>query len=470
MQIELFLRRKIAEANAADALFKPDDRILVALSGGADSVALLLALKKFYPSLSLAACHVNHCLRGEEAERDAAFAEALCKKNGIPFELCTADVAALAEKQRISTELAARNVRYAFFEEICRKRNIPLVACAHTASDNAETVLFNLTRGAALSGLSGIPPKRPLADGITLIRPLLSVQREHIEAFLASLGQSYVTDSTNLADDYTRNFFRHQVLPLLKTVNPSLENGLCATSRVLRETQIFLEKTANNSLTDRVTELALLDEVLLRQSILLLYRKSGAAGTPEYVHIDAIAALVREAAEHASKRAEVCLPGGVSACICNGILSFEPTVRKQKSIRKPYLYPLADGFFRIPDTPFAVQLADDTDFLKNDAGIPEDYALYDSAILAKDQCGAFCVRSRGDGDTVRCGGMTRKLKELLNQKKIPTELRGLLPLVCAEDTQELLFVPRVAVCDAHAHILGASRKLCRVSIYIRNGA
>ena len=160
----------------------------------------------------------------------------------------------------------------------------------------------------------------------------------------------------------------------------------------------------------------------------------------------------------------------MSACICDGVLSFEPTVRKQKSIRKPYLYPLADGFFRIPDTPFAVQLADDTDFLKNNAGIPEDYALYDSAILAKDRCGAFCVRSRGDGDTVRCGGMTRKLKELLNQKKIPTELRGLLPLVCAADTQELLFVPRVAVCDAHAHSLGASRKLCRVSIYIRNGA
>lgn len=145
------------------------------------------------------------------------------------------------------------------------------------------------------------------------------MQKEHIEAFLAALNQSYVTDSTNLADDYTRNFFRHKVLPLLKQVNPSLESGLCATSRVLRETQIFLEKTANNSLTDRVAELALQDEVLLRQSILLLYRKSGANGTPEYVHINAIAALVREAADNGPQTCGNLPAGGMSACICDGI-------------------------------------------------------------------------------------------------------------------------------------------------------
>lgn len=468
-QIELLLRRKIAEANKAYALFAPNDRVLVALSGGADSVALLLSLRKFYPSLSLTACHVNHHLRGKEAERDAAFAEELCKKNGIPFELCSADVAALAAKQKISTELAARNVRYAFFKDICRKRSIPLVACAHTSSDNAETVLFNLTRGAGLSGLSGIPPKRVLDESVTLIRPLIFAERAQIEAFLAAIGQSYVTDSTNLTDDYTRNFFRHQVLPLLKTVNPSLESGLSSTSRSLRDAQIFIEKTANNSLTDKISELAKLDEPILRQCILLLYRKC-ASDTPESVHISAIAALVRETAQ-TGKNAEICLPGGFSALLSDGYLRFSPTVRKIKTEDKPYFYAVSDGFFRIPDTPFAIEYTGASALLqKEHTALPDGFTLYDSAMLDSHAYTGLFVRSRRAGDTVKCGGMTRKLKELFNKKKIPAELRAVLPIVCGEGGEPVYYVPRTALSDVHARVLSnPAERLCRIRIYIQNG-
>ena len=467
-QTDILLRRKIAEANQTYSLFSSDSRILVTLSGGADSVALLLALKRFYPSLSLCACHVNHMLRGAEAERDAAFAEDLCRKNGIPFELCTADVGEIARKRKVSTELAARDVRYAFFEEICRKREIPFVACAHTASDNAETMLFNLTRGAGLAGLSGIPPKRPLAEGITLIRPLILVERSQIEAFLSAVGQSYVTDSTNLSDEYTRNYFRHKILPLLKTVNPSLESGLCATSRSLRDAQIFIEKTANNSLTDKISELAALDEPILRQCIVLLYRKTGAADTPENVHITAVASLVRESAEN-GKNAEICLPGGISAHLSDGHLFFSLTVRRKKPENKPYFYPVDEGFFPIPDTPFAVECTDVRALLHKDCMTQRTgFTLYDSAILDKTcLCGSLCVRSRKEGDTVKCGGMTRKLKELFTKKKIPAQLRGILPIVCTADGCEILFVPRTALSDAHSRALCTSADLCRISIYMK---
>lgn len=459
---ERTLMRLVDEACRAYDLFAPDDCILVALSGGADSVALLLSLKTMYPGLHLVACHVNHRLRPGEAERDAAFAEALCTRWGIPFELCEADVATLAESEHISTELAARWVRYAFFEEQCRKHGLHKLATAHTASDNAETVLFNLTRGSALAGLAGIPPKRELAENITLIRPLILVSRERVEAYLAALGQDYVTDSTNLTDAYTRNFLRHRVMPLLKQINPSLEERFGGMCRSLRETQIFIEKTANNSLTDEITALARLDEPVLCQCILQLYRRSF-SDTPENVHIRAVAALVRESAR-TGKNAEVCFPGGTGARIEQGRLFFAPTVRKERQTEVPYRLPLRKGFYCIPDTPFAVEYTEASDSY----ALPthDGFTLFDSVLCDSSLLENGCIRSRRPGDTVRSGGITRKLKELFNKKKIPTELRAVLPLLCVGNVGEMVvYAPRTALCDTQCDALKRSPTLYRFAVY-----
>ena len=229
-----------------------------------------------------------------------------------------------------------------------------------------------------------------------------------------------------------------------------------------------IEKTANNSLTDKISELAALDEPILRQCILLLYRKTGAADTPENVHITAVASLVRESAEN-GKNAEICLPGGLSAHLSDGHLFFSLTVRRKKPENKPYFYPVDEGFFPIPDTPFAVECTDVRALLHKDCMTQRTgFTLYDSAILDKTcLCGSLCVRSRKEGDTVKCGGMTRKLKELFTKKKIPAQLRGILPIVCTADGCEILFVPRTALSDAHSRALCTSADLCRISIYMK---
>ena len=462
---------KIAAANAAHALFSPTDTVLAALSGGADSVAMLVALKEFFPKLTLVACHVNHGLRGEEADRDEAFARALCERLGVPFESVKLDVAAFAKAHALSTELAARQLRYDFFEKICRKRGISLVATAHTASDNAETVLYNLTRGAALAGLCGIPPKRKLAADITLIRPLLFASRCDVEAFLQLRGESYVTDSTNLTDAYTRNFFRHNVLPLLKQVNPSLEQTLGNTCTALRNTQIFIEKTANNSMTDDVPTLASLDVCVRRQIVLNLYHNATGKTLLENVHIEAIDSLILSAAIAGGKKnAEICLPGKVSAVIRGSRLLFEPTVRKARAAEKVLPrqcdpLPLGDGLQPIPGTPFAVY-ASARDFLTEPSRlseIPAGFSLYDSVYLDKSAVrGKLILRIRKPGDTIHHAGMTKKLKSLFNHSTTPPNMRDMLPLVCDDDG--VLYVPRIAVSDPHRYAFAAAHKL-RILIY-----
>ena len=181
--------------------------VTVALSGGADSVALLyclLELKEQF-SLNIRAAHLNHNLRGDESLRDANFVADLCKKLNVDLSLKSADVSSVAKETGESIELAARRVRYDFLNEVSGG----IIATAHTASDSFETMLFNLSRGTAIKGLSGIPPKRD-----NLIRPLIYCTRADVEEYCKQNNISFVTDSSNLSDDYTRNKIRHNVVPV----------------------------------------------------------------------------------------------------------------------------------------------------------------------------------------------------------------------------------------------------------------
>ncbi len=222
--------------------------IVVALSGGADSVSLLGILKELESELgiSVCACHLNHGLRGKESDSDEQFCVNLCRTLGVPLKVARVNVNEMLLPHE-SVEQAARRIRYDFFSDCLKKFKAKILATAHTASDNAETVLFNLTRGTGIAGLCGIPPVRPLGDN-RVIRPLIYCTRCDVEERLAELSQNYVTDRTNLSDEYSRNKIRLNVIPELEKINPSLQTVISRMSGILREDNAFLEKQSDIAL------------------------------------------------------------------------------------------------------------------------------------------------------------------------------------------------------------------------------
>ena len=219
-------------------MLKSGDTVVCGLSGGADSVALLTALYELRekPCISVEALHVNHCLRGSESDRDEEFCRQLCSRLGIPFQAVSCDVAGYSVEKGLSVEEAARELRYSVFRERAQGKKL---ATAHNANDALETSILNLARGTGIKGIAGIPPVRD-----NIIRPLLTVTRAEIEEFLKERGQDYVTDSTNLSDDYTRNRIRHKVIPLLSELNGSLIDTSVNSMETLRDENALIEKLA----------------------------------------------------------------------------------------------------------------------------------------------------------------------------------------------------------------------------------
>lgn len=218
--------------------------ITVALSGGADSMALLYALNslKEHLGIKLYAAHFNHKIRGEEADRDQQFVTLKCRQLGVELFIGSADVLDFANENNMSLELAAREKRYEFLKSVAKG----VVATAHTADDNIETILFNMTRGTALKGLCGIPEVRDI-----FIRPLIFCSRADVEDYCKTKKIEYVTDSTNLSDDYTRNKIRHKVIPVLREINPSLCDTVNRTVLSLKEDNDFLETISNQEFSKR---------------------------------------------------------------------------------------------------------------------------------------------------------------------------------------------------------------------------
>ncbi|MBE2285640.1 MAG: tRNA lysidine(34) synthetase TilS [Prosthecobacter sp.] len=195
----------------------PAQPALLAISGGRDSVALLhLLLDAGFTDLIL--CHLNHGLRGEESDGDAAFVTRLAKKHGLKCEVETEDVTVLAKKRRISVETAAREARHAFLLRMAEKHDTWVVFAAHHAEDQAETILANLCRGSGLGGLAGMSAVQRLDSGLHFVRPLLHLRRSEIDAFLRSKRLKFREDSSNTSPQHRRNRLRHEVLPLLNDV------------------------------------------------------------------------------------------------------------------------------------------------------------------------------------------------------------------------------------------------------------
>ena len=239
-------------------LFNLQDKVLVALSGGADSVALLRVL------LSLGyTCECAHCnfhLRGLESDRDESFVRQLCEEHCIPLHVTHFDTSAYAKEHHLSIEMAARELRYEWFEQIRKEIGASVIAVAHHRDDSVETFLLNLMRGAGINGLKGIPVKNGY-----IARPLLSVSREGILDYLQAINQGYVTDSTNLEDEYMRNKIRLNILPLMKEVNPSVMETIQETTFRLSEVANIYQKDRMEAITYKVT---FLSPELLRISLI----------------------------------------------------------------------------------------------------------------------------------------------------------------------------------------------------------
>ena len=221
----------------AHQLLTPGGKYIIALSGGADSVSLLLVLKHLESEfgITLEVAHCNFHLRGDESLRDEEFCKQLCRRLHVPLHLVHFDTHAYADLHHVSIEMAARDLRYAYFEQLRRDIRAQDICVAHHRDDSVETLLLNLVRGTGLRGLRGIQPRNA-----HIIRPLLSHSRQQIEQYLDALGESYVTDSTNLHNDVKRNKIRLNVIPLLRELNPSVSQSIFETSlRVTEALKIF---------------------------------------------------------------------------------------------------------------------------------------------------------------------------------------------------------------------------------------
>ena len=240
------LELKVKEFIALHSLLEDGCRVIAGVSGGADSVALFRVL------LSLGYdCHVVHCnfrLRGEESTRDRLFTEELCHRLGVEITVCEYDTKSYASRRGISIEMAARELRYNDFERIRKEQNAGAVCIAHHEDDSVETVLLNLTRGTGLKGLTGIKP----LNGY-IVRPMLCVTREEIEAYLKELSQPYITDSTNLETGFTRNRIRLRLLPVMREINPSASMAILSTSRHLSQAYKFYRASYEETLNKTVS-------------------------------------------------------------------------------------------------------------------------------------------------------------------------------------------------------------------------
>ena len=400
-----------------EQLFAPGERVLCAVSGGADSMAMLWCLHSLQSELSITvgAAHFNHRLRGEESDRDEAFVREFCARHQISLITGTAKP---EDYQETGVEETARHLRYGFFETLdCDK-----VATAHTADDNAETVLLHLLRGTGLRGLCGIPPKRD-----RYVRPLLSISREELILWLKKEGISWVEDSTNSRDDCLRNRLRHGVLPLLRRETPALPRRITEQTRILREEDCLLDQLGEDLLHRAKTSRGWNCEVLLsapdalqKRALRVLLRQYFPKDV-SLVQIEAVQRLLK--AESPSARFS--LRGGIKVCrvyrdICiqrDAVDTFAPVELNLGTVTK------------IPELGLRVTCSFVENFIKS-VNTPFHFAVKYDMIRQH----IFFLRPRREGDRITLSsGHTASLKKLFIDRKIP---RGEREKVLVLATQE----------------------------------
>ena len=392
------MRNKLLRFLREQNMVQPGDRVICAVSGGADSMAMLwcMYLLKDKLGITLEAAHFNHNLRGAESDSEEAFVVSFCKAHGIAYHVGSGTVTP-GEK---GLEAAARSARYAFLQSLPGK-----IATAHTADDNAETLIMHLIRGTGLKGLGGIAPVRE-----NLIRPMLTVTRQDVLTFLEEEKIPFMTDSSNETDAFLRNRIRHHVMPLLKGENPSLAENLSATALQLRQDADILEAQA-----EPVTEV----EILRRMHPSVLNRclgkllESFGVKEPEREQIERLRQILWSSNPSAYGE----FPGGIL------IGRHYDRLVKLETLPELGEYSLnCPGETMIPELGLKVVCKEPSG---NGTAVPVRI------------CGNPVLRSRKEGDRITLPGGTRTLKKLFIDKKIPASRRNRIPVI-ADDAGVVL--------------------------------
>ena len=417
------MKAKLSAYAKAEALFSPGDRVICALSGGGDSMALLHCLHALREELEITveAAHFNHMLRGEESEIDEAFVIDFCQKLGIPLHLGREDVATYAHDHRLGVEEAARQCRYRFFHSLEGK-----IATAHTADDNLETVLMRWIRGTGLRGLCGIPPKRE-----NILRPLLWATKDEILDYLTREQIPYREDSSNKSLAYTRNRLRHQVLPLLRKENPDLAQGILQQSRLLRQEDRFLDDLARELVQPdpaggfSILPLRTAPEVLRNRALRLMVGQYLSQDV-SLTHIESLKALI----ENPCPSAQLNLPQGLVACRRYDSLTFQPQAEHSFSPTTMVI----PGETMLQNSPWRIRCEIQKNFSKMTIS-PFHFAIKYDMIGAMMKEPRYIIRPREVGDRLQiANGHSKSLKKLMIEKKIPRAERELLPVIAEGDS------------------------------------
>lgn len=442
MSISIKVREKIKETIKEYDMINAGSSVLVALSGGADSICLTHALFALAKEMKFKvfAAHLNHGIRGEEALRDENFAKEFCKRLEIPFFSKKVYAVEIAKSESISVEEAGRNARYEFFAEIKKEQNIDVVATAHNKNDAAETVLMRIIRGTGTDGLAGIKFVRE--DGV--IRPLLKVSREEIEAYCAENKLEFCTDSTNSDNDYTRNRIRNELLPYIReNFNPSVTESLLNLSESAARDSEFLNSYARrlyfrlgSPMPNRkpvvlhIESIKTVDAAIEARLILAAAKEAmGESFYLEKKHIRDILSLKEK-----ETGASLTLPKGLSVSVKYGWLEFTNNSEdKTKSVPKYY----QSDYMAVIEPPcgYKIEGRGGTVYVKR--ALMKEYKKSAGDILLDEDklCGEVVLRNRRKGDkmAVFSDGRSKKIKSIFIDMKIPREARDDIPLICSGD-------------------------------------
>lgn len=425
--------------------------VLVGFSGGPDSVMLLLFLLEYRRAVgdfSILAVHINHSIRGDEADRDERAAKQFCESLGVEFISCTYDIPGLSKESGKSLEETARDVRYSCFKDIILSRNdILAIAVAHNATDNLETILLNIMRGAGARGAAGIPPVRD-----NVIRPLIYIPKSDIISLLDSYGVAYVVDSTNASLEYSRNRIRNKVIPELKHINSSPEQMATRLSRNLRRDDSYINSVASDFLSEFPGMRVLRDKLMglhtavFSRVVAIMAHNVGASLSE--LQTEKIRSLI--------------FGDDFSYDISGGRFVSERGVCRvlsQNESISAYEIEIFDGINSFADYE-AELLVSDEDIIVSSSNVYNFSikANLSSAIIN----GRLFLRPKRDGDTVFYGGHTRKLKKLFNDCNVPPSLRDNVPILC--DDNGVVWVPGIGVRDDRQGEKSQKRLYVRLSV------
>ncbi|MEE8637763.1 MAG: tRNA lysidine(34) synthetase TilS [Candidatus Margulisiibacteriota bacterium] len=455
------IKDKFLETIKEYKLFKPGESVLVAVSGGADSIALLHLLdfyrQKFGADLHIA--HLNHMIRKKDADLDARYVQGLSRNLNIPITVEAMDVQAFAKESKLGLEAASRKIRYDFFERVANKVGASRIAVGHTADDNVETFLMRVLRGAGLKGLCGIPPKRG-----RIIRPLIKIWRREIEDYVGGLKLVPRRDYTNYETKYMRNRVRMKLIPQLKLYNLNIKEIILQTILLLTEDNEYLEAKAEEALAQTlvsgkpgevrlaVPKLQKLENPiqghLIRKAIEIV---KGNTSDLTFTHISDILDKIE-----ANEKWELHLPGGIF--VVGG--RDELIICRQKPETAPsrsYSYSLSvPGEVEIEElgrkmrAEFSVGEIEDRD---------PNVAFIDYASLGK----KLTVRNKEEGDRFQPLGMkgSKKLQDLFVDEKVPAELRDSIPVV--ESGGKIVWVGGLRI-DERAKVTKSTKKIVKLEL------